>query len=208
MTLRTEVAGTAARRYRWIGFCSLALPLVLLQLAGPGTRLALRFDRDAIFAGQLWRVLTGHLLHLGWVHALLNLAGLALCLILAPSLFDSVLGLWRRFLTLALVVSLALLVFHPAIPDYVGLSGVLYGFFMLGLVPAARRDWVAAFCLLFILVRLVWQLENGASPAEGRLIGGHVVGVAHAYGVAGALLMLGWEKWRRRGKHAAAPADL
>jgi rhomboid family GlyGly-CTERM serine protease len=50
----------------------------IAQLAGAGVVEMLQFERDAIAAGQWWRLVTGHLIHLGWSHWALNLAGLAI----------------------------------------------------------------------------------------------------------------------------------
>ncbi|VCU72592.1 Rhomboid family protein [Pigmentiphaga humi] len=170
---------------------SLLVPILLFQCGGAPVRMALRFDRQAILAGEVWRLLTAHFVHLGWTHCLLNAAGLCLCLALAGNRHG--MGWWwRRTIVLALGISLALLWLPPHIPDYVGLSGVLYGFFVLVLLPMARRDWLAAAVLLFVVGRMLWQLLAGASPDEERLIGGMVIGAAHAYGVALALAMLAW----------------
>lgn len=47
----------------------------------------LRFSRDDIANGQWWRLLTGNLVHLGYPHLFLNLAGLAvISLLLAPAM--------------------------------------------------------------------------------------------------------------------------
>ena len=59
-----------------------ATPLVLLALSAAVMGLgeagfeALSYQRDRITSGALWRLLSGHWVHLGWAHLLLNLAGL------------------------------------------------------------------------------------------------------------------------------------
>ena len=54
---------------------ALALLAGVLVLLGDlaGDRLAL--DRAAVSQGQVWRLLTGHLVHLGPYHAMLNIVG-------------------------------------------------------------------------------------------------------------------------------------
>ena len=39
---------------------------------------AWRFDRGLVSQGDIWLLLTGHIVHLNWSHWLLNMAGLAI----------------------------------------------------------------------------------------------------------------------------------
>src|SRR5207244_9251164 len=57
------------------GSCGL---LRLASLTGEPGRLLLRYDRAALAAGQWWRLVTAHVVHLDVRHALLNDIGLAL----------------------------------------------------------------------------------------------------------------------------------
>src|SRR5205809_2863679 len=52
--------------------------LLLPALAGEAGRALLRYDRAALAAGQWWRLLTAHVVHLDPRHALLNSLGLVL----------------------------------------------------------------------------------------------------------------------------------
>ena len=52
--------------------------LLLLALTGESGRRLLRYDRAALAAGEAWRLVTAHLVHLDLRHALLNCLGLAL----------------------------------------------------------------------------------------------------------------------------------
>ena len=58
-----------------VGLC---LALLLPTLGGEAARLALRYDRAALAAGELWRLFTAHVVHLNLRHALVNILGLAL----------------------------------------------------------------------------------------------------------------------------------
>lgn len=167
-----------------------ALLLVALQAAGDAPRLLLRYEREALLHGELWRLFTAHLVHLGWAHALLNACGLLLCAWIAPTRFGA-----RRLLCDGLwlggCVSLLLLAFSPQLSHYVGLSGVLYGLFVLGLAPAAARgDRIAGLGLATVLGWMTWQLIAGPAAAEERQIGGRIVAVAHLHGVIGAFGLL------------------
>ena len=61
-------------------------PLVLgllaasVAVAGAGdlAATALRYEREALRHGQWWRLLTAHLVHLGWAHLAMNALALVL----------------------------------------------------------------------------------------------------------------------------------
>jgi len=100
--------------------------MILLQWVGPEM---LRYDPQAIREGELWRLLSGHLVHANGRHLLLNLTGLLLCQALTGVNWS----LWQwslRILLLALLISLALW-FQPRLHWYVGFSGVLFGLYLL-----------------------------------------------------------------------------
>ena len=50
--------------------------LGVLALGGQRLRMLLQYDRAALATGEWWRLVTGHLVHLGWDHLALNVAGL------------------------------------------------------------------------------------------------------------------------------------
>lgn len=173
---------------------ALALLIVALEGLGDSGRAWLRFERAQIEAGQVWRALTGHLVHLGWYHAGLNLLGLVALLALCPQIVSAREWL-RRVLLLSLLISLGLYFLAPQVGHYVGLSGVLHGLFLLGLVPMARRgDLIAAGCLLYLIGKLAWEIWAGAPLSDAQAIGGRVVTESHLFGTLAALaygLLLG-----------------
>ncbi|MCK2094551.1 rhombosortase [Thauera aromatica] len=172
----------------WVSATALALLLLLLSAAGDDARLALRLDPSTL-PQQWWRLLTAHFVHLGWHHTLLNVAGVLLCCALTPDVFDRR-AAWR-IVGLALGISLGLWGLSPDALPYVGLSGVLYGLFVLGLAPKAlRRDPWAGVSLALITGWMLWQWWAGALPAEERLIGGRVISIAHLYGYGLAVAAL------------------
>jgi len=66
----------------------------LLLLAGELGNEWLRFERSAIASGQFWRLLTGHLVHLGVSHYFLNAAGLVLVWFLVGREYSHAHWLW------------------------------------------------------------------------------------------------------------------
>lgn len=178
----------------------LLLALLLVVLQALGLRAALEYRRDAVLHGQLWRLLTGNLVHLGWVHLLRDLAGLFLIWGLFTTRMRE-----RSWLALmlvsALAVSLGLLACSPQVAWYVGVSGVLFGLFCAGaLLEWRERPLYAGALLLGMTVVIAWTLHAGALPGETRDLGGAVVPQAHLYGALGAaafiLLRHGWLRLR------------
>ena len=160
--------------------CACAL-LLLPALAGEAGRLALRYDRDGLAAGQLWRLLTGHLVHLGPRHALVNVLGL----ILMWALFarDYAPRQWLAILAAAiLAIDAGLWLWDSTVTWYVGSSGVLHGIMAAGTLAHLRRGeadgWLLA---LFLAGKLLYEHFYGALPFSGSA----VVVEAHLYGVLG-----------------------
>lgn len=160
--------------------------ILLLGLGGDPVRNALRYDRIAILDGQWWRLVTGHLVHLGRYHLLLNELGLLVLVMLCPQPLPA--REWMlRLLFLCIGLSLGLLVFAPALHRYVGLSGVIHGLFLLGLLPQVRqRDVIAALALAYLLGKLVWEQWTGVPVSDEAAIGGRVATESHLLGVVAA----------------------
>lgn len=175
---------------------------LLVMLLGDGAAVVLRYQREAVLDGESWRLLSGHLVHLGWSHMLMNLVALGLIWALVGGTLTN--GAWMIvLLCCSFLDALGLLLFNPEIDWYVGLSGILHGLFLAGtlasLVYGKRDAWLL---LLALLVKLSWEQLVGPLPGSEAGAGGPVVVDAHFYGaIAGgitAALMLGIPGWRQR----------
>ena len=149
-----------------VPWVTLGLSAVLISLhAAPGSIFSdLAFDRAAIFQGELWRLATGHLVHLDWSHLAANVAAL-LCL---GSLVESGTNNGRRSLLTVLsisvvTVSIILLATSPATAFYAGLSGALNGLFAYVCLHFYARTRNAIWPLLLIgdLVKIGWETVFG-----------------------------------------------
>jgi rhomboid family GlyGly-CTERM serine protease len=171
----------------WVPLSLLILMLGLEALGAPA-RNALSLDRAAIGAGQWWRLITGHFVHLGLYHLMLNALGLLALVVLCPQKLRAVEWL-RRLFCLSLFTGTALYLGAPAVQNYVGLSGVLHGLFLLGLVPMARQDdRIAIACLVYLAGKLAWEQVMGTPLSDEQAIGGAVVTLAHLFGTLAALV--------------------
>jgi rhomboid family GlyGly-CTERM serine protease len=164
---------------------AIAVLAVLIAAGGDELRLLLRYERSALAALQLWRLLTGHLVHLGPGHMLLDVAALLiLTLIFAPYLRARD---WATVSLLAVVfIDFGLYVFNRDVQWYVGLSGLLHGYWVAGCLFALSGGYRQALILLMLVVgKLLYEGLFGGVPMTGDLAGGPVVTEAHFWGALG-----------------------
>lgn len=164
--------------------------LVLLQLAGQATLAALRYDRSALAAGQWWRLVTAHLVHLDLRHALLNGVGLALMWALFAREYRG--RQWALILICAAgAIDLGLWFRDTNVLWYVGASGVLHGVMVAGTLSALRRGEREGFILAaFVLAKLAYEQMGGVLPFAGSSV--PVVVNAHLYGALGGFAAALW----------------
>jgi rhomboid family GlyGly-CTERM serine protease len=170
----------------------------LVVAAMPGLRPSLVLESGALRAGEAWRLLTGHLVHGSGYHLLWNV----LALIVLGLLFERTLGrrLWTLLGLSAVVVSCGLLVLDPKLSSYVGLSGLLNGFFVGGALLSARQERVRGHRSLVTVYRTVvigdlikigLEAWTGAPVfTDSAALGGAPVPLAHALGSLAAMLWL------------------
>jgi rhomboid family GlyGly-CTERM serine protease len=163
---RASSKGTAAlgvaERIALAGGLALLAVQCLVQWA-PALGAALEYRRAELLA-EPWRLVTAHLVHLGWRHALVNVAAWWI----VARLFAPELDARRQALVLAaamLAISFGLALGFPQIAWYRGLSGALHGLFFAGAT--------------------IWLGTTLADPASRTL---------HALGLPAALFVGGWCK--------------
>ncbi|MGI9224724.1 MAG: rhombosortase [Woeseiaceae bacterium] len=162
---------------------------VLLAVTGDSGRTWLRFDRGPIADGELWRLLSGHFVHLGLTHLLLNAAGLVLVWILVGRAFQRV-GWLAVIVGSVVAIDIGLWIFSPALEWYVGLSGLLHGMLAAGIVASWRDRNVEALILGLVIVgKLAYEQLLGPLPGSEGTSGGTVIVDAHLYGVIGGVIV-------------------
>lgn len=164
----------------------------IIALGGDDWRLALRFDRVWLSHGETWRLVSGHLTHLGGSHLALNAAGLLLVWFLVGERFDAA-GWWIVIGSSVTAINICFWAFDPELIWYVGLSGLLHGILAAGIVTKLRPPDGETLLLAALLTgKLVWEQLSGPLPGSEASSGGPVVVNAHLYGalggIAGALL--------------------
>jgi rhomboid family GlyGly-CTERM serine protease len=161
----------------------------LLAVAGDWGRELLRYDRIAISEGEVWRLLSGHFVHLGWSHFLLNGAGMLLIFYLVAGRFTTL--QWLIVSIVAITgIDIGFWIWQPQLLWYVGLSGLLHGLLAAGAVDGVRTGqldyWLIA---AFLLVKLTYEQLVGPLPGSQGTTGGNVVVAAHLYGAISGVLI-------------------
>ncbi|MGI9264643.1 MAG: rhombosortase [Gammaproteobacteria bacterium] len=166
----------------------LAAIVILLAVLGDSARYGLQYERHGLSSAELWRLVSAHLVHLGWLHSLMNVAALLLIMWLFGPLYRP--GAWAVIaLASGLAIDAGLWWFSPAVGWYVGLSGLLHGLATAGGVRLSIERRPAGYVMLgLMLAKIVWEQLAGALPMTEVASGGSVIVDAHLYGAIGGLL--------------------
>lgn len=167
-------------------FLALAVAVIAVAALGEAPRLALRWDRAALAAGQVWRLLSGHVVHLDLQHAVLNVVGLLLIWMLFAGAFSR--AQWLAIVVAGVAaVDLGLWLVNVELQWYVGASGVLHAAMAAGIVRRIiERDAIAWVLGVLGIAKLLQEHFVGALPftASGALI----VTDAHLYGALAGMI--------------------
>jgi rhomboid family GlyGly-CTERM serine protease len=181
----------------WPGLFLLCLALYLADAEG-----WLRYDRNMLAQGEVWRLITGHLLHLNWPHFWLNMGGLLIVAVFFRQ--DRTPAQWLLIIFgSCLIISAGLYWFVPDMHWYMGLSGVLHSLFVVGGWYERRRSALSGNVLLgLITAKLVYEQFGGGLASSESMIGASVAIDAHLYGaLAGVLYLVQAERpWQRFNK--------
>lgn len=195
-------------KIRWQEHCfsiGLTLIMVVTALMGDLGREWFQYSLDEIRSGEVWRIVTGHIVHLNLQHTILNVAGLWII----AYMFERNAKWWSwAGLTLVMSIgcSLLFMLLHSEpgqvgylryLKWYVGLSGSLHGLFFLAAISEWPVDKRLSIVLTAILVgKLIYAHCFGASPGTEEFIKGKVFENAHQYGaIQGIILGIAFRKW-------------
>ncbi len=171
----------ALRNGLWLLLIGLCFVLQLLPAE------AVYFERQRIAQGELWRLLSGHFVHLNWSHFGLNMAGLFMLWLFFRRYQSQ--AHWMLAIVLIALLCSAGLYADGQLATYVGFSGVLHGLFIMGALYERKRYPLSGMVLLGLLLgKLIWEQWQGALPGSEALSGGRVAVNAHLYGALAGLL--------------------
>ncbi|SMF55997.1 rhomboid family GlyGly-CTERM serine protease [Alteromonadaceae bacterium Bs31] len=144
--------------FQFVAFLSLVL---LLGLAGEWLNALLLYQREAILQGQIWRLLSGHVVHLGWMHTVMNILALSLVVWLFRGALSKASWCIGGSL-ISLSISISFLALKPHLSYYGGLSGTIHGLITMACIGCLVKDailprWQAAVVLLLLFAKLFYE---------------------------------------------------
>ncbi len=161
----------------------------------------LQFDRSAVLQGQLWRLLTGNMVHWSVEHFLLDVGAFAI----VGLMYERRLRHYPWMLTAAgMAVGCGVLLFLPEMSTYRGLSGVDSGQFAAVLCiecmaaggQIRRWLWVAPPTAIFA-VKILYECSTGQMFFGTESLGtiGLPTPLAHAAGAVAGILATVTTPW-------------
>ena len=190
-----SIVSVDLRTSRWFAAIGGLLFLLAICQALPAEwQAVLRYDRVRVTAGEVWRLLTPLLVHLGWAHLLLNATGL----VLISVIFGADWPAWRWLLALGLSGLVSTLGVHLANPEVywlVGLSGALHGLFAFGAVGWVRQgDRIVWLLLAGLEEKVLYEQWTGSLALSEAVVGGPFIVGAHLWGSVGGLTAAGVDR--------------
>ncbi|MEQ8268574.1 MAG: rhombosortase [Parvibaculum sp.] len=177
----------------------LAGAMAAIHFAGAAWSEVLIFDRARIEAGEIWRLVTGHLVHLNLQHLLWN--AIAFVVLAAMARHDEGISYTRQAgIMLAGVAVIDVALYAGPLSFYAGFSGVLNALWAVMIVEAWRqkKSLLIAGIGLLSLAKIGYEALTAKTlffdtPWPAAFEG-------HAGGVAAGLLFLAAERLWPRGK--------
>ena len=182
-------------------WCCLILSALMLCLTAMDAIVfdALSLAPTKVSAGEYWRLLTGNLVHFGWLHTLTNAAALLLCVLAFFADYSlkkfSLLLLWC-----GASVGVGIYIFNPEYSPYAGLSGAIHGLIVAGLLLTRGYPvWIRVIALGLVTAKLIQENSAGYEATDLQALLPVAVAVeSHLYGALAGLVFAGSDYFLQR----------
>ncbi|MDD1782421.1 rhombosortase [Enterovibrio sp. ZSDZ35] len=170
--------------------CLIVIATLIAQI--PEIQQRLVWERADILSGQWWRIVTGNLIHTNLAHIAMNLAALAALTFLHRQYYQMrsmVIMVW------CMMVVIGLVMFLSPFDWYAGLSGVLHGLFVWGVVRDIQYKVPLGWPLLVGgFAKMSYEAYSGGDSVTAQMIEAGVAYQAHWAGaIVGLLFALLWK---------------
>ena len=137
--------------------------------------------------GEIWRLITGHLVHFDWMHYLMNMIGL--CLAVTVFRDDMENRHWiGSFLFISLFSSLLMVFTYFNYQRYVGFSDIIHGWILLGAACIAHKEPKMAMAIYILFWAKIIEENMELTFFTSYGVSGEVAKESHIYGAVGGML--------------------
>ncbi len=146
------------------------------------------YQREEIIQGEVWRVLTGQLLHLSIEHYIYNIVAFLLLYIIAFQLHSKRI-FWLSVIWCNITTGIAIFFLLPNIIWYAGASGFLHGVALVMIIQLIKQHrFFGLLFLLLLIIKLVYEQVFGTIGQFGFnvIVDVHLIGF-----IFGALYLVG-----------------
>lgn len=179
---------------QYLGWGILVLLMVLIEIPALQLKQFFYFDQNYVEQGQLWRIVSTHLVHMNVTHFGMNFLGLAIIAYVGPRWLTD----WRALpFNLWLFVLVGYGIWEVAKADdgfnaYFGFSGVLYGWLVAALAFAPMYTLrIRLLAAGFVSAKVLFEQIPGFSfVATDAAIGAPVMVQAHLFGLLAAIIVM------------------
>lgn len=164
---------------------------VILQLINqsiPGYPLS--YDRDIFLDEIYWQWITPNLVHVNWMHWLLNILNFVALMIFFYHAW-TVKNILLMYMSSSLFIMTCLYLFSENVSHYVGMSGVLYTFAIYGsLITFKEQKVISSIILFYCVIKLsAHDWINHLMMVDKALNDVNVITDVHLYGAAFGLIL-------------------
>jgi len=140
----------------------------------------------------VWRIFSSQLVHTNWPHYFLNISSVWLFAFLFYTTINFKTFTISLFL-LTLGVGVCIHLWEPRIFWYAGLSGAIYGLYLIGAYSALKSAdyFLGVSAAVLIIGKVCFDQWFGPVQDNSALIEARVVTEAHVYGIYAALTLIG-----------------
>ena len=183
-----------------LGLC-LILSALILCLAAMDALIfdALSLEPTKVADGEVWRLFTANLVHFGWLHTLMNVAALLLCVLAFFAEYSlkkfSLLLFWC-----CARVGVGIYLLNPEYSPYAGLSGAIHGLMVAGLLLNRTYPvWIRIIALSLVVAKLVQENSAGYEATDLQALLPVAVAVeSHLYGALAGLAFASIDRLSQR----------
>lgn len=144
----------------------------------------------------LYRILSGHFVHLNWRHAIINCIALIGIWILSDNVFSDL--EWLVSVAVSGIIVSVLLTAFSSIRWYAGFSGILHAIFVLIVLVDKNITRRATITILVVLcLKLSYEALFAENTVSESIIGINVVVEAHVFGVIAGMMLAPMYIYRR-----------